>query len=88
MYCDIWGEQSIARRSFFLPAMVTSACLGYPTATPMPLASINTSNLSSPSTMVSLTIGMDTVTSVSPGNTAIIIGVSSKSATIEAKRIS
>ena len=66
-----------------LSAMVTSACREYPTATPMPLASITTSKLSSPSTIVSFTIGMDTVTSVSPGKIVTLIGVLSKSLTIE-----
>ena len=67
--------------TLFLPAIVTSACRGYPTATPMPLASIITSKLSSPSTIVSFTIGMDTVTSVSPGKIITLIGVLSKSST-------
>ena len=60
--------------------MVTAACLGSPTDTPMPLASSTTSKLSSSSTIVSFTIGMDTVTSVSPGKIVILIGVLSKSA--------
>lgn len=64
----------------FLPAIVTSACLGFPTDTPMSLASSTTSKLSSSSTIVSFTIGMDTVTSVSPGKIVILIGVLSKSA--------
>ena len=61
--------------------MVTSACLGYPRVTPMPVASRTTSKLSSPSTIVSFTIGMDTVTIVSPGKIVTLIGVLSKSAT-------
>ena len=64
----------------FLPTMVTSACPGSPTDTPVPLASSTTSKLSSSSTIVSFTIGMDTVTSVSPGKIVILIGALSKSA--------
>ena len=67
--------------SYFLPAMVTSACLGYPRVTPMPVASRTTSKLSSPFTIVSFTIGMDTVAIVSPGEIVILIGVLSKSVT-------
>ena len=61
--------------------MVTSTCLGCPTDTPMPLASSNTLKVSSFSTIMSFTIGMDTVTSVSPGKIVTLIGVLSKSAT-------
>ena len=49
--------------------IVTSACHGYPRAAPMPMVSSTISKLSFTSITVLFTIGMDTVTSLSPGKT-------------------
>ena len=62
-----------------LQPMVTSACHGYPTAAPMPMVSSTISKLSFTSITVSFTIGMDTVTSLSPRKTVTLIRVLSKS---------